>query len=416
MTFLRKIDELNLDLNETVFLSAEPGAALRQPIQAEEAKEVSFFLWLWRWRRFLKTTPLRRFAGRNPCDYPLAIHIRNLDVSGVEKWRESCFAAWALGIAPLTTSVKQEVQRTLSDTLEDRMTSQSDALSRSLWRVAFQSYAFATLLLIPILYLSGYYQSLFHGDYWMAILILVSETLTGAALLSLPLYFPVLIVSRSAEYLRKRRIQFYAAVSLGRLGMPESVATLATATLNTQGDISRAACHSLMKVLPSVASDHFGLLSSKSVRDLCKLLTRHDNSITRPFALINGSKKRTIAVAKGRREIDRERDMLIILNALEHIGDSGALNPVNRLAEKSAFESVRARAASLVPILEERKRQENDRSMLLRGSAEPCSKAFLLRPAYLSIKTAPSELLRSASLRSDEQTDEEVLEASRGKQ
>ncbi len=416
MTFFRKTDAAKPEFSETVLLSEKPGAALCQPIQAEEAKEVSSLLKLWRWRRFLKSTPLRLFAGRNPCDYPLAIHIRILDVSGAEKWREACFAAWALGVAPLKASVIQEVQRTLCDTLEDRMTSQSDALSRGLWRVALQSYAFSILLLAAILYCSGYYQSLFHGDYWMAILILVSETLTGAALLSLPLYTPVLLCSRSAEYLRKRRIQFYSALSLGRLGMPESAGALATAALNAHGDISKAACYSLMKVLPSVNPEHFGLLSSKSVRDLCKIVTRLDSSVNRPFALAKESEKRAIAVAKGQKESDRERDILTILNALEHIGDSGALSPVNRLAEKGAFASVRARATNLIPLLEERRRQENDRSMLLRGSAEPRSKASLLRPAYRTFTADPSELLRSASGRNAVQTDEEVLEARGGKQ
>lgn len=75
MTFLRKTDAAKPELNETVLLSEKPGAALCQPIQAEEAKEVSSLLKLWRWRRFPKATPLRHFVGRNPCDYPLAIHI-----------------------------------------------------------------------------------------------------------------------------------------------------------------------------------------------------------------------------------------------------------------------------------------------------------------------------------------------------
>ena len=121
-------------------------------------------------------------------------------------------------------------------------------------------------------------------------------------------------------------------------------------------------------------------------------------------------------MAKGQKESDRERDILTILNALEHIGDSGALSPVNRLAEKGAFASVRARATNLIPLLEERRRQENDRSMLLRGSAEPRSKASLLRPAYRTFTADPSELLRSASGRNAVQTDEEVLEARGGKQ
>ena len=416
MNFLQKNDLAKPELQETVLLSEEPGAALCQPIPAEEAKEVSSFLNLWRWRRFLRSTPLRQLVGRNPCHYPLAIHIRNLDVSGVEKWRESCFAAWALGVAPLTTSVKQEVQRTLSDTLEDRMTSHKEVLSRSLWRVAFQSYAFSVLVLAAILTLSGYYQSLFHGDYWMAILILVSETLTGAALLTLPLYFPVLLCSRSADYLRKRRIQFYAALSLGRLGMPESAGALTSATLLAHGDISRVAYYSLMKVLPSVTPDHFGALSSKAVRELCKLLTRLDSSITRPFLsvkAVNDSGKRG---AKGRKEIELERDMLTILNALEYAGDSGALSPVNRLADGGALQSVRARAAVLIPILEERRRQENDRTMLLRGSAEPRSKASLLRPAYRTFTTEPSQLLRPASGQNAVQADEEILETSGGSQ
>ncbi len=64
------------EISETDLLSEKPGATIRQPIQMEEVKEISAFLWLRRWRRIRETTSLKQIAGRNPCDSPLATYIR----------------------------------------------------------------------------------------------------------------------------------------------------------------------------------------------------------------------------------------------------------------------------------------------------------------------------------------------------
>ena len=93
-------------------------------------------------------------------------------------------------------------------------------------------------------------------------------------------------------------------------------------------------------------------------------------------------------------EASIEQELLTILKVLERIGDSNALRTIRELSEDSIYDSVKLRATALIPILEERKRQENDKAMLLRGSAEPKNPDTLLRPATATSASNSDELLR----------------------
>jgi transposase len=90
---------------------------------------------------------------------------------------------------------------------------------------------------------------------------------------------------------------------------------------------------------------------------------------------------------------------------------------VERTATQGRTARLRELAARILPVLQERKQQETDRRILLRGSSEPdIDPAYLqrstlhqdapesmLRPAAYTPDTAPQQLLRSMPLPSEEE-------------
>jgi hypothetical protein len=98
--------------------------------------------------------------------------------------------------------------------------------------------------------------------------------------------------------------------------------------------------------------------------------------------------------------------MVALLEALEKIGDAGALPAVQELATctvtTASGKRVQAAARKCLPVLRLRVRTLETSSTLLRASsAEDTGGASLLRPVHGGDNTAPEELLRAA--RSDEE-------------
>jgi len=120
------------------------------------------------------------------------------------------------------------------------------------------------------------------------------------------------------------------------------------------------ACLALRSILPSLGPSDYGLLNGACERNLTGMFATHDAST-----------------------------ILCIIKALEFIGSGQSAGPVERLIRRKPtshdaglFAEARIEAERVLPILQERKRQEEAASVLLRPSQVTAdTAAVLLRPA-----------------------------------
>jgi len=170
-------------------------------------------------------------------------------------------------------------------------------------------------------------------------------------------FFP--FVSPIAPIIEQSRINWlrgFAARSLGRMECVESINALARALWDAPGaartlgrdSVRRAAAESLVSVLPLMDESHRPLLDPETVPHLARAL---------------GSTDVPLALA--------------ILEAFRTLAGGEAVERVRFAAERGCSWKVRAAAAGLLPILEERRSTELASCTLLR-SAES---GDLLRPA-----------------------------------
>lgn len=89
---------------------------------------------------------------------------------------------------------------------------------------------------------------------------------------------------------------------------------------------------------------------------------------------------------------------LVILKALEQIGDASALPYVAQAAKTARSASVRQAASDCLPYLTQRAKSEHEANSLLRASASiAIPDATLLRAAQSLPEAAPQQLLRAAA-------------------
>lgn len=118
----------------------------------------------------------------------------------------------------------------------------------------------------------------------------------------------------------------------------------------------------LLGMLDSLTPMHYGTLPTHAVPLLCDMIGHEHRSL-------------------GKSVMDTR--VIILLKALGNIGDGRALAFVTKLVQTGKTDSVRIVARDVVPILEERKRMENEFGMLLRHSSVPINpKNDLLRAAH----------------------------------
>ena len=382
-------------------LSKEAKVFLGENISLEKVKEVAPILKYWSNRNSLYFTSLQNFYGTHPSGHDFVTLVRTLDVVGVDEWKESCLAAWALGIVPMMECDKEEAHRALRITLDDAITLNNLAFRKSLNRAFSRTLNFSIPLTLTCLILNANLgNALKDSNPFLLVLMYLTLMAIGTALISTLLLLPIWCFSQLIDIGRQRRIQYFAALSLGRLGMPESVGILAKSALHSNRSVSGISFQSLKKILPAVTPDHYGQLPGDAVNQLCRLIDRFNNQCHWHMPPGHASNR----PVSDKQEFKLEVELLMILKVLEIVGDSSALRTVRELSEDSIYDSVKLCAATLIPILEERKRQENDRAMLLRGSAEPTNPDTLLRPATATSTSDPSGLLRACA--SDKIVDE----------
>jgi hypothetical protein len=144
------------------------------------------------------------------------------------------------------------------------------------------------------------------------------------------------------EDYRINRVRLAAIEALGQLRAPEAVGALAGELFCQNARLRHAAESALLETLPALTPEHYGALPANAVPNLCGALAHPNETL-----------------------------VLRVLEGLEKVGDGRAVRSVVRLAAPRRLDAVRKAAARLLPILEERKRQETDRRILLRGAACP---------------------------------------------
>ncbi len=87
--------------------------------------------------------------------------------------------------------------------------------------------------------------------------------------------------------------------------------------------------------------------------------------------------------------------MLVLLDALEKIGDARSIPLVNRLRKRRVAPGIAQRMEAILETLTERQSKAREASTLLRSSEQPEAR-HLLRPA-VSASEMPEHLLRACS-------------------
>ena len=187
------------------------------------------------------------------------------------------------------------------------------------------------------------------------------------------LKFLLLPISVAIDARRGARVRATVARTLGRWHKPRSVGTLAKAAHDFSPIVRREAILALPGVLETLTPDHYGLLPTETVPALCRLLE-----------------------TGGWLGLDTtQRWRIQILTALEKIGDGRAVTTVERLTHDPSMPDIQREATRILPLLLERQREEQSRTLLLRSSAPPREPfAELLHPAKDGV-TPKEELLRS---------------------
>lgn len=192
----------------------------------------------------------------------------------------------------------------------------------------------------------------------------------------------ILIPISLSQYKRHLiRVKLAAATALGRQVQPESVDELAYGVSARNPGLVRTCLQTLKTVLPTLTPNHYGRLAGETVPRLCQVLERPE-----------------LLTFLG------EEGVLCFLDALEKVGDGRAVEAVQAVAARpESSEALRARAEAVRRVLLERRRLEQDRSMLLRGSQSDAVRPdTLLRAARNGDATLPEEELLRPHLQEPE--------------
>lgn len=284
--------------------------------------------------------------------YPLLQALK--DVAPV-RWREKEVAAWALGRADVAPQDRETVVHTLLETLEQQI---REPVHRLMARTAARSAALVTLLLMLLMFLFGAPGGAVEEATFVVWSLLFLFT------------FPVMIIAISLlESGRQDRIRSAAADTLGKLGDPESVGTLAGELFTGSATVRAAAARALHRILPSLTSEHYGMLGPQSIANLGRALNHSDTQL-----------------------------VFKVLSALERVGTSHAIPFVEKLRRDGRTTRLRDAAESTLATLYARQKQEQMRETLLRvASSSGSPQDTLLRPARLTRSDNPEQLLRPSN-------------------
>lgn len=183
----------------------------------------------------------------------------------------------------------------------------------------------------------------------------------------------VFLIAERRSDMERQPIVASASAALGRLGSISSIPDLIDAAASNRVDAGKVgAANALIAVLRHVGPEHFGILDARAERLIERLL---------------GSRDISLAIS--------------LTRVLEYIGTGRSAAPLERLAELSddyyRAADIRAEARRVLPVLQERKRQEEAPTHLLRpAQAAGRGSDTLLRAAATNAENEESarQLLR----------------------
>jgi hypothetical protein len=335
--------------------------------EAEETTEILLWVRSLRYDSPVRALALEVLAGKPPSTIQPSL-VRLAD-SAPNRWKECAVAAWVLG---QSTSLDVEQRRTVTQRLCQILGKQELQIRKPLGerfrRRLVQSLpaigGFGLLIdIYSLVWCIRNHQTMEQG------LRFVLASILGILVFAIP--FSPISLALSIAYDRKRidRVRSAAAEALGNLKSAESLDLLATSATGGSRTVRRAAREALCKVLPTVTQAQYGRLATETIPCLCSVLRDTEE----PLALA-------------------------ILNALRLIGGANAIPTVTRLVMRGQTEKVRQAATLLLPLLQQRREEENIPAVLLRASqASPSSPGILLRSTIGPSKMGEHQLLRAGS-------------------
>ncbi len=364
-------------------------------VSSEQLAEIAPILRVWRNRKSLKDVTFSQCLQLLKFETSTVRLRMILRDDGIYQMRESCLAAWTLGILPLDKCNRPLVSATLSQFLTGKGELFSNHYSRRFGRAIIRTLKTSALMTFSVFFfywLICLVSINFGGGITEELLLLICQFALMCGLggifttlaLSIPLFPIVSLIYKGVDTARLNKIRTYIALSLGRIGLPDSAESLSRASLGLNWKVASMAQISLCDLLPTITHESFGQLPSETIPNLSKLLKRvglrEDVIIENPLSAKN--------------EVSCHQLAFAILDALEKIGDSRAIKAVIEVSGSASNRKIQKRASEILPILEERAQNENDRSMLLRGSSEPVKPNELLRPVLEKIPIETKGLLR----------------------
>ena len=202
------------------------------------------------------------------------------------------------------------------------------------------------------------------------LLILLVSALIGIAFT--PLLALVFCGIFAVESHKMNRVRTKALKALAEMKAVEGLGVLLTAAKNLSQ--LRQFDGALLGLMDFLTPMHYGTLPTEAVPLLCDMIAHEHRSLGKSTA---------------------DARIIILLKALGSVGDGRAFAFVTKLMQTGKTDSVRIVARDVVPILEERKRMENEYGMLLRHSSVPLNpKNDLLRAAHSHPDTQYETLMR----------------------
>ncbi len=342
-------------------------------------------------RRLGRKRPVRRVAeqlsaGDVVSEWAFDVLIAAVEQKSGRRWRERLVAAACLGEGSLTAAQKERATAALISVLTDRSNLDvKGRLARGVLRaVALSSIVAGVLVAISFDDALGF--SPWNAPLFVASLLLGS--LVAIGILSIFLVAPTLMYSGAREDTNLRKSMEEVLRALGKLADPMAVGLLSRAQQRTsplvklKSQQAAVAAKALPAALAAVREEHYGLLPADATPALCEALS----GATR-------------------------RQALLILSALRAAGIGSGAEPLRRMIADPAAQrdwesspdpgdgrtSVLSVAEEVLPILEERLRNETASSRLLRPASTPGDAAeVLLRPAGSASAVPDEQLLRPA--------------------
>ena len=293
-------------------------------------------------------------------------------------WREQVVAAWVLGRAKLT----EEQQKVAAEALAYRL--DYSGQTRGQWQrsnvktgivngCSWASSIFSLFLIFLAIVLPI-------QQFLPPRIVLLLPTFTGSFWVSLlaTLVVPFFTVAHQVNITKKVRLE--VARSLGSLGRAEGVPALLRASQELEFFL-HIGQESLERTLPSLTYErHYGTLGSEVVPLLCRLMDR-SNDFEKDSAT---------------------RWKLVLLGALEQMGDARALSSLTRLSRQTSphpsmeeAHEFHKKLAQVLDTVQKRADRETEQATLLRGSEAPVLPGTLLRSYEGVIETPPEQLLRA---------------------